>query len=206
MNYNITNLRKRLCTGLPIWVGVGKGENRAAPPPLFLLISSLLFSSFFSRQPVKMVTKNLERGKEGQRGAGRGRGGDSTGKLYPSVLPLALLNTIFDRKRCSFVYLLLTKWYFFHVPSLEFCIPFNCCCVHTVFTLFREPSVKHLLYLESLTICTIWKVPWLRFIHLTYGLRYLDQMTSLARTFDLTVEKWNIIWSCPFYIPVCLSR
>ena len=111
-----------------------KRRKSRSPPPLFFLISSRLFSSFFSRQPVKMVTKNLERGKEGRGGGG----GDSTGKLYPSVLPLALLNTIFDRKRCSFVYLLLTKWYFFHIPSLEFCIPFNCCCVHTVFALFRE--------------------------------------------------------------------
>ena len=115
-------------------------KEKIAQPPLFFLISSRLFSSFFSRQPVKMVTKNLERGKEGR--GGGGGGGDSTkcytGKLCPSVLPLALLNTIFDRKRCSFVYLLLTKWYFFHIPSLEFCIPFNCCCVHTVFALFRE--------------------------------------------------------------------
>ena len=111
-------------------------KSRSPPAPFFFLISSRLFSgsSFFSRKPVKMVKKNLERGKEGR----GGEGGDSTGKLYPSVLPLALLNTIFDRKRCSFVYLLLTKWYFFHIPSLEFCIPFNCCCVHTVFALFRE--------------------------------------------------------------------
>lgn len=74
----MTNLRKRLCTGLPIWVGVGKGENRAAPP--FFLISSRLFSSFFSRQPVKMVTKNLERGKEGRGGGGGG--------FYWEALPL----------------------------------------------------------------------------------------------------------------------
>ena len=115
-------------------------RRKSRSPPLFFLISSRLFSSFFSRQPVKMVTKNLERGKEGR--GGGGGGGDSTkcytGKLCPSVLPLALLNTIFDRKRCSFVYLLLTKWYFFHIPSLEFCTSFNCCWVHTVFALFRE--------------------------------------------------------------------
>ena len=105
------------------------------------------FSSLFSHQPVKMVIKTLKRGKEGRGGEGGGEGGgggrsDSTkcytGKLYPSVRPLTLLNTIFDRKRYSFEYLLLMKWYFFHIPSLQFCIPFTCCCVHTVFALFRE--------------------------------------------------------------------
>ena len=120
------------------WSWKGR-KSRNPPPPPF--ISSRLFSSFFSCQPVKMVIKTLERGKEG-RGGGDGGGGNSTkcytGKLYPSARPLTLLNTIFDRKRYSFVYMLLTKWYFFHIPSLQFCIPFNCCCVHTVFALFRE--------------------------------------------------------------------
>ena len=132
-----------------------KEKIAQSPPPLpFFLISSRLFSSLLSHQRVKMVTKNLERAKRG----GEEEEGDSTkcytGKLYPSVLPLALLNTIFDRKRCSFVYLLLTKWYFFHIPSLEFCIPFNCCCVHTVFALFWEYIRKTFAVLESLTICT----------------------------------------------------
>lgn len=88
MNYNITNLRKRLCTGLPIWVGVGKGENRAAPPFFSHLFSPFLL--IFSRQPVKMVTKNLERGKEGRGGGGEGGGtqqsvilGSSAPRSYP---------------------------------------------------------------------------------------------------------------------------
>ena len=55
-------------------------RRKSRRPPLFFLISSRLFSSFFSRQPVKMVTKNLERGKEGRGGGGGG--------FYWEALPL----------------------------------------------------------------------------------------------------------------------
>ena len=62
----------------------------------------------------------------------RGGWGYSThfyaGRLRPGVQPLTLLYTIFHEKGTPFVYLLLTiKWYLFHIPCLEFYIPFNCC-------------------------------------------------------------------------------
>ena len=63
-----------------------KRRKSRSPPPLFFLISSRLFSSFFSRQPVKMVTKNLERGKEGRGGGGGGGGLNKV--LYWEALPL----------------------------------------------------------------------------------------------------------------------
>ena len=75
----------------------------------------------------------LTRGpRGGGGGGGEGAGGYST-KFYtrkcsPEVQPLTLLYTIFDRKGTPFVYLPLTKGiYPFHMPSLERCIPFNCC-------------------------------------------------------------------------------
>ena len=41
------------------------------------------------------------------------------GKAPSDIQPLTLLNTIFARKGTRFVYLLLTKLYPFHKPSLE---------------------------------------------------------------------------------------
>ena len=50
-----------------------------------------------------------------------------TGRLRPEVQPRTLY-TIFHGKGIPFVHLLLIdKWYPFHIPCLELCIPFNCC-------------------------------------------------------------------------------
>ena len=65
------------------WSWKGRKSRNPPPPPL---ISSRLFSSFFSCQPVKMVIKTLERGKEG-RGGGDG-GGELNKVLYWEALPL----------------------------------------------------------------------------------------------------------------------
>ena len=46
-----------------------------------------------------------------------------TGRLRPEVQLLAFLYTIFD----IFVYLILKNGSPFRIPSLELCIPFNCC-------------------------------------------------------------------------------
>ena len=58
-----------------------------------------------------------------------GGGGYSTnfypGRLLPKVQPHTLLYTIFHEKRNPFC--LPYKWYPFHFPWLELCIPFNCC-------------------------------------------------------------------------------
>ena len=60
-----------------------------------------------------------------------GGGGYSTNvytrRLRPEVQPLTLLYTIFMKKVPLFVYVLLTNGTPFHTPSLELCIPFNCC-------------------------------------------------------------------------------
>ena len=57
-----------------------------------------------------------------------GAGGTSTnsymGRLCPKAQPLTLL---YYTKVPTVVYLLLTKWYPFHLPDLELCIPLNCC-------------------------------------------------------------------------------
>ena len=38
-----------------------------------------------------------------------------------------LLYTIFHEKGTSFVIPSIDRWYPFHIPCLELCIPFNCC-------------------------------------------------------------------------------
>ena len=48
-------------------------------------------------------------------------------RLRPGVQPLTLLYTIFDRKRNPFRMSSIDQWDTFHIPSLELCIPFNCC-------------------------------------------------------------------------------
>ena len=71
-------------------------------------------------------------------------------RLRPKVRPLTLLYTIFDTK--AKVYFLLTTG-IFHISSLEFCIPFNCCMnesqTRTFSWLFQSHKV-HLLDLLSL--------------------------------------------------------
>jgi len=59
------------------------------------------------------------------------RGGNSAecymGRLCSKVQPLTLSYTVFDLKGTLFIYLLLTNGPPYHIPSLELCIPFNCC-------------------------------------------------------------------------------
>ena len=50
-----------------------------------------------------------------------------TGSLHPEVEPFTILYIIFSRKRCLFRIPSIDKWYLFHKPCLELCIPFNCC-------------------------------------------------------------------------------
>ena len=50
--------------------------------------------------------------------------GGEGGLLHPEVQPLSLLYTIFSRKRYPFSTPSIDKWYPFHIPCLELCIPF----------------------------------------------------------------------------------
>ena len=51
-----------------------------------------------------------------------------TWRLRPEVQPLSLLPTIFDKKRTPPFHIPYNdKWYSFHIPSLQLCIPFNSC-------------------------------------------------------------------------------
>ena len=45
-----------------------------------------------------------------------------TGRLRPEVQPLTLLYTLYHPS-----YTFCWQWYPFHMPSLELCIPLNCC-------------------------------------------------------------------------------
>ena len=44
----------------------------------------------------------------------------------PEVQPLTLFYTIFERNGTPFRTPSRDKWYHFHIPSIENCIPFNC--------------------------------------------------------------------------------
>ena len=53
-----------------------------------------------------------------------------SGRLHSEVLPLTLLYTIFGQKRYPIVSST-DKWYPFHIPSLELCIPLFCRLFHS---------------------------------------------------------------------------
>ena len=50
-----------------------------------------------------------------------------TWRLRPEVQPLTLLYTIFHEKSKPFFLPSFDKWYPFHIPCLELCIPLNFC-------------------------------------------------------------------------------
>ena len=53
----------------------------------------------------------------------------SSGAVLPqSPTPYpASFSHYFERKGTPFVYLVIDKWYPFHILTVELCIPFNCC-------------------------------------------------------------------------------
>ena len=53
-----------------------------------------------------------------------------TGKFRPEVQPLTLLHTIFHEIATPFILPSIDKWYPFHKPCLELCIPFDCCLLN----------------------------------------------------------------------------
>ena len=76
-------------------------------------------------------------------GGGGGGGGQSTkfyrGRIHPAVQPITSLFTIFDRKGALLVGIpIIDKCYPpCHIPSLERCIPCNCCKCTVYFFFIR---------------------------------------------------------------------
>ena len=65
-----------------------------------------------------------------------------TGRLCPGVQPLTL-----TQKRYHFCIPHIEKWYPFHIPTLELCIPFNCCKC-TVFTIWINHKTRTFSWLS----------------------------------------------------------
>ena len=70
-----------------------------------------------------------------------------TGEAPSEVQPLTLIYTIFDRKGISFIPSI-HKWYPFHIPCLELCIPFT--TVNALFFKF-EYITKRECFLDIFT-------------------------------------------------------
>ena len=90
------------------------------------------------------------------------------------------METLLLNRLLTFTYLLLTDhWYPFHIPSLELCIPFNC-CEYTVF------KTEHFLDFLTAIKCICWPI-W----------AFLQTEIQISLLFHiLLLEK-----SLPFHIP-----
>ena len=49
------------------------------------------------------------------------------GGSAPKSNPYRSFSHYFERKGTPFIYLVIDKWYPFHILTVELCIPFNCC-------------------------------------------------------------------------------
>ena len=77
------------------------------------MLYNKFFNSHLNRYAAELIRGNRNRGV--------------LNKFLCGKAPLTLLYIIFHKKRYSFRIPSIDKWYPFHIPCSELCIPFDCC-------------------------------------------------------------------------------